>query len=694
MKNRFNVLPIRNKLMFLFMALSGFVLCSAMSIFVVNDGVNFHRDQSSDIDSVARIVARNSEAALAFNDRQAASATLAGLRYHTQVLGAYIFDSEGVPFAHFHQGEGVAGKEEPAAPDASNETLGYFVRMRQGGSRLFTLQNPVALQDVLLEGQRLGTVVVVGDMAPLVDEMQGHLLIILLMLPVAALITFFLARRLQHLVSEPILRLTGIMSRVSSTKDFSIRAGRTSADEIGTLFDGFNEMLCEIEERNETLRQRQERLQELAHFDSLTGLPNRTLFYDRLHQALRNAERFGQNLLVAFIDLDHFKDINDSLGHRMGDLLLVEVAHRLKDVIRSCDTVARLGGDEFTVFAQNIGSDQNSDIIAKHLVETLARPYRVDGRELFITASIGLTSYPKDSCTVDELLRNADLAMYCAKEKGKNAFEHFDPAMNLLASSRLTILNDLHHALERDEFWLAYQPRVDLASGRITGLEALIRWQHPEEGLVMPGKFIQLAEETGLIVGITEWVINTACRQIREWQAAGLPPAPVAVNLPSLLFKRQMAVPMIVAALEQSGVEPRYLEVELTEGTILGGNETTVAQLNELKSLGIIIAIDDFGTGYSSLSYLQRLPIDILKIDKSFIWNISSSDDDLAIVTAIIAMAKSLGLSVVAEGVEKDDQLAFLRTQGCQEIQGYLVSRPVPSNQIDALLAGGALLES
>ncbi len=694
MKRRFNDLPIRSKLVFLFMALSGLVLCAAMSIFILNDSFKYREDQSRDIDSVARIIARNTEAALAFNDQNAASETLAGLRYHSQVLGAYLYTGDGHFFARFHQLKDDYGKGVVIGGNRSAEALEHFVRMHQDGNRFFNLQNPVAIQEVTLEGQKLGTVVVVGDMDPLVNEIRGHLLIFLLLLPVAGMFTFFLASRLQHIVSEPVLRLTGIMNKVSATKDFSLRADRTSSDEIGSLYEGFNEMLCEIEERNETLRLRQEHLQELAHFDSLTGLPNRTLFHDRLNQALRNAERFAQNVLVIFIDLDHFKDINDSLGHRMGDLLLVEVAQRLKVVIRSCDTVARMGGDEFTVFAQNIGSEQNSEIIAKHLVETLAKPYKVDGRELFLTASLGLTSYPKDAGTVDELLRNADLAMYCAKDKGKNAYERYEPSMNLMASSRLTILNDLHHALERDEFWLAYQPRVDLATGRITGFEALIRWQHPEQGLVMPGKFIQLAEETGLIVGISEWVISTACLQIREWQAAGLTPAPVAVNLASLLFKRQVVVPMIVSALEQSGIEPRFLEVELTEGTIIAGNETTVAQLNELKALGIIIAIDDFGTGYSSLSYLQRLPIDILKIDKSFICNISSNKDDLAIVTAIIAMARSLSLGVVAEGVETHDQLAYLRTQGCQQIQGYLVSRPIPADQIAALLEGGVLLES
>jgi diguanylate cyclase (GGDEF)-like protein len=482
------------------------------------------------------------------------------------------------------------------------------------------------------------------------------------------------------------MSLTSLMHEVSLTKNFSLRADPSSSGaEIGSLFNGFNEMLAEVEERNELLRQRQDHLQVLAHFDSLTGLANRLLFNDRLSQVLHQADRSKQSVAVYFIDLDHFKDVNDSLGHRVGDLLLVEVSRRLKERMRSCDTVARLGGDEFTLFPQNIGTDENAGKVAEILLKTFATPYQVDGHELFVTASIGFTIYPKDTSSIDELMRNADLAMYFAKERGKNNCQQYLPEMNQRASSRLTLLNSLHKAIAGREFSLVYQPQVDVTTGRITGMEALIRWNHPTEGLVSPVRFIPLAEETGIIVEITEWVLRETARQILAWQDQGIPVVPVAVNLSAVLFKRQVIVPMLETVLAETGLNPSLLEVEVTEGILLL-SENALEQMERIRQMGITIAVDDFGTGYSSLSYIHRFPVNVLKIDKSFILNITTNPDDYSIVTAIIAMAKSLGLDIVAEGVEEAGQLAYLRTQGCEEIQGFLFSRPVPADQASELL--------
>ena len=364
----------------------------------------------------------------------------------------------------------------------------------------------------------------------------------------------------------------------------------------------------------------------------------------------------------------------------------MEVSRRLRGAMRQCDTVARLGGDEFTVIALNVETVAQAETVAQNIIQLFATPYRVDEHELFVTASIGLTLFPQDGNNFDELLRNADLAMYHAKERGKNAYQFFQPKMNQYAATRLLLQNSLYYALDRHEFRLCYQPRISLDHGRMTGMEVLIRWQHPEEGLLLPAKFLPLAEETGLIVSMSEWVIHTACRQAREWQDHGFPPVPIAVNFSPQLFRRQVAVPMVSSALTESGIKPELLEIEITEGTLLMA-DTAIQQLKTLKQMGITIAVDDFGTGYSSLSYLQRFPIDILKIDKSFIWNITSNRDDLAIVTAIIAMARSLGLLVVAEGVESRDQLAYLLSQGCQEVQGYLVSQPVPASAVQAFFA-------
>jgi len=688
----FSGLPIRDKLLLLFMLLSAVVLLMAGTIFLLSGAMSFQRDQRQNLLSLAAVIAENSTAALVFDDLPAAQQLLRGLASHKDIVAAYLVGHEGKCFASYER-PGVVIETGmaimPAAGAAAN--LAVVRRYAAEETSLFNWCAPIGMHRVQLEGQDLGTVLLIGSndtfLAGLVR--QGLLAGVVFLL--SAGVAFLLAARLQRLISAPILRLTETMHQVSVSKDYSVRAEQGSNDEIGRLYGGFNDMLCEIEERNQLLSERQEHLQQLAHFDVLTGLPNRGLYFDRLGQALRHAERDNHTVMVVFIDLDHFKDVNDSLGHRIGDLLIVDVAKRLKEKVRASDTVARLGGDEFTLFAQDIGSAADVETVAEHLVNLFREPFIIDGRDLYVTASIGITLFPQDGTTVDELLRNADLAMYQAKERGKNAFEFFTPDLNSQASHRLRLLNDLHHALERQEFQLVYQPRVAIASGLMTGMEALLRWQHPVEGRVMPGTFIPLAEETGLIVGITEWVIREVCRQQRAWQQEGHQLVPVAVNLSAPLFKRQLVVSLLVDALAESGLEPSFLEAEITEGALLS-SEATIGQLQALKELGITIAIDDFGTGYSSLSYLQRFPIDILKIDKSFVWCIPAEHNDLAIVTAIIAMARSLGLAVVAEGVEKPEQLAFLHTMGCKEIQGYLASRPVSADVVKGFFGDHKLL--
>jgi diguanylate cyclase len=675
-------LPIRNKMMLLFMLLSAAVLVLAGAIFVLSGAQSFQRDQRQNLTSLAAVIAENSAATLAFDDQQAARQLLRGLASHQDIVAAYLVGHKGDLFASYERpGVKLEAGMDIGATHAATVNLAIVQRYADEVAQPVSWCAPVGMHKVLLEGQDLGTVLLISSNEPFMKGLFNKGLLAVAVFLLSAVVAYLLAARLQRVITAPILQLTTVMHQVSTTKDYSIRADLGGRDEIGKLYSGFNEMLCEIEERNQLLSERQEHLQKLAHLDVLTGLPNRSLFFDRLGQALRHAERDHHNVMVVFIDLDHFKDVNDSLGHRIGDLLIVEVARRLKDKVRASDTVARLGGDEFTLFAQDVGSSADVQLVAEHLVNLFRQPFTFDGRDLYVTASIGITLFPQDGTTVDELLRNADLAMYLAKERGKNAFELFTPELNSLVTHRLALLNDLHHALERQEFLLVYQPRVALASGRMTGMEALIRWQHPVQGIVMPGTFIAMAEENGLIVGITDWVIHEVCRQQAAWLKEGYPVVPVAVNLAATLFKRQVVVPLIVDALAASGLDPVFLEVEITEGALLLSEEA-LGQLQALKELGIIIAIDDFGTGYSSLSYLQRFPIDILKIDKSFVWSIPSESNDLAIITAIIAMARSLGLAVVAEGVEKPEQLAFLHTMGCKEIQGYLASRPVAADQV------------
>lgn len=450
----------------------------------------------------------------------------------------------------------------------------------------------------------------------------------------------------------------------------------------------------DITERKRT----EERVIRLAYHDTLTGLLNRHSFKDHLAQAVANAQRYKRFVATLFIDLDRFKRINDTLGYQVGDLLLQGVAERIQECVRKSDkaarnvadassnSVSRLGGDEFTILLPEIKQVQDTARVAKRILEAIARPFTIAGHEIFITGSIGITVYPLDGEDPDILLKNADSAMYSAKEQGRNTFQFYTESMNASSFKRLALENGLRKALDREEFIIYYQPQVDIASGRISGMEALLRWKHPELGLVPPGDFIPLAEETGLIVSIGEWVLCAACIQNKAFQNRGLPPKRVAVNISSFQFRRQSLVKTVTKALKMSGLDPRYLELELTESAIMKNMEESSKILEDLKEMGLRVAIDDFGTGYSSLAYLKRFPLDILKIDRSFIRDIPEDQDNAAIAAAIIAMARSLNLEVIAEGVETEDQLAFLRDQGCDEVQGYYFSPPLPSEEIEAYL--------
>lgn len=433
-------------------------------------------------------------------------------------------------------------------------------------------------------------------------------------------------------------------------------------------------------------KQAEGRVHQLANHDALTGLPNRRLLADRLAQALALAHRNQKKVAVMFIDLDRFKTINDSLGHRTGDRLLQHVARRLTGVLREGDTVSRLGGDEFVVILPEVASAGDAAVVADKIMEILAPPFSIGGHELHITPSMGISLYPNDGKTVETLIRNADAAMYHAKEMGRANYQFFVPQMNVRAAERLQTENDLYRALDRDELALYFQPKIDLASGLICGTEALLRWRHPERGLVAPDNFIPLAEETGLIVPIGEWALKEACRKAKGWQALGLPPLPVAVNLSARQFRQKNLVDKVSQVLTETGLEPGLLELEITETTLMQHTGDNLAVLDKLYALGVKFSIDDFGTGYSSLSYLKRFPVDELKIDRSFVGDIPHDSDDAAIVSAIIALARSLNLQVVAEGVETEDQLAYLARAGCHQAQGYYFSRPLPEDQMLALL--------
>ncbi|MCE5315088.1 MAG: EAL domain-containing protein [Armatimonadota bacterium] len=432
-----------------------------------------------------------------------------------------------------------------------------------------------------------------------------------------------------------------------------------------------------------------ETLRVQATHDPLTGLPNRLLFSDRLTQRLAQARRQEQPLAVMFLDLDRFKLINDTLGHNIGDMLLKSVSERLQGTLREVDTIARMGGDEFTIILSDIDNADSAVVVADKVLQALAEPVILDGHELFVSASMGISLFPSDGGNAETLVQNADTAMYRAKEQGRNNYQLYTEAFNAAAVEKITLEHSLRRALARDEFLLHYQPQVSIGTGKVKGTEALIRWRQPNLGLVSPGQFIPLAEETGLILPISEWVLRTACTQNKAWQDAGLPHMSIAVNISARQFEQNELTPMVENALEESGLDPRYLDLELTESTLMQNPDTAVSILQKLKDMGVRISVDDFGTGYSSLSYLKRFPIDAVKIDQSFVKDITSNPDDAAIAGAVVAMAHSLKLEVIAEGVETLDQLEFLRGLRCDEMQGYFVSPPVPAEDLQQQIING-----
>jgi diguanylate cyclase (GGDEF)-like protein/PAS domain S-box-containing protein len=432
----------------------------------------------------------------------------------------------------------------------------------------------------------------------------------------------------------------------------------------------------------------EERIQYLAYYDALTGLPNRTLLQDRLSKALASARRRNDKVALLFLDLDRFKIINDSLGHLVGDLLLQEIAARLKRFSREQDTVARLGGDEFLIVLTDVTDLPDAAVAAERLMDAMTAEFIIQGHSLCVSCSLGISIFPEHGADAEALIKNADAAMYSAKENGRNNIQLFTEHMNAQAVERLILEKSLRLALEKRELFLMYQPQMDIVTGKITGVEALLRWQHEELGLVPPDAFIRIAENSRLIIPIGEWVLRTACSQARKWQDEGIPAVSIAVNVSAVQFRQEDFCEVIRRVLDETGLAAQHLELELTETLLLADADVTLSVLQELKAMGLALAIDDFGTGYSSFSYLRQFRVSKLKIDRSFIRDVATNPNDAAITSAIIGMAKSLNLKVIAEGVENEAQLSFLTAHQCDEIQGYYFSRPLGVEQIGDKLRG------
>ena len=502
-----------------------------------------------------------------------------------------------------------------------------------------------------------------------------------------AAVAFLLLRALLTRRLRALQQAAGELGRGNTLVPIDVEA----RDELGDLAQSLRTM-------GHHLRQSNEQTHYFAYHDSLTKLPNRLMFGEYLKRALAHAMRGQRTLALLFVDLDDFKHINDTLGHAAGDQVLIEFSQRLLHCLRADDyvgrtpaseegdSIARLGGDEFTILLPDIEDVFHAATVAERVIAATAPPFWYREQELHIGASIGITLYPSDGVEAETLIKNADMAMYDAKAKGKNTYQYYREHMNVAAVRRLSLETALRRALEREEFEVYFQPELELASGRIVAVEALIRWRHPEDGLVLPGQFITVAEETGLIVPIGQWVLTAACRQAAAWRDAGLAGLTVAVNVSGVQFLRQELPDLVQEALREARLAPTALEIEVTQAALMRVEHSVVRQLPALKELGVAIAMDGFETGYSSLGYLRRFPIDKLKIDRSFVAGVATEAGDAAICSAILAVAKSMGLTVTAEGVEEPAQLEFLRERGCRLIQGNLVSPAVPASAIPALV--------
>ena len=696
-------ISIRTKLTILIVSISTVSLLLASIAFITSDRINTQQTVSDNLGTMADIIAANSSAALLFSDPDAAQETLSFLNSQQHIQAAAIYDGDEKEFAHYIK-PGL-NLELPAS-DLQNENILFWSDYVELYTRIF------------YEGDLIGFIYLRSDMEAIHDRLVMFLGIVAIVLLASLLLTFILGAQLQRIITDPLLRLSAIARQVSTGKNYSVRVIGESKDELGNLITDFNTMLDEIQLRDNELREHRLRLEERvtqrtrelesanallelskeqaesvanrmeyhAHHDALTGLPNRILLNDRITSELAHARRQQTNAALLFLDLDRFKIINDSLGHAVGDQLLRVISRRLNNCVREEDTVARLGGDEFMVLLPRISGSADAGRIAKKIIECLVDPISCNGHELHITTSIGISIFPYDGTDAETLIKHADISMYRAKELGRNKAIYYTAEMNAGSRKQLAMETNLRKAVERNQLRLFYQPKVDINRNMIVGVEALLRWKHPTMGFISPLDFIPVAEDSGLIIPIGEWVLNTAFRQLKQWHNTGFTGLTVAVNLSSAQLSRPGFEDVVAQALGEAGLDARMIELEVTENVAMENIDSAITVLDRLKCMGISIAMDDFGTGYSSLNYLRRLPIDIVKIDKSFVSEIPDSTDDVTIAQAIIAMAQSLKLSLVVEGVENVRQLNFFRQQGVNIVQGYLFSKPVPASELLRML--------
>ena len=701
---KFRDISIRRKLTLIIVVISSVSLLLASIAFITTDRINTREALGNNLRTMADIIAANSSAALLFGDTLAGEENLGFLEAQEHIEAVEIFGLDGSEFVSYRKES--TGHAHPRKPDFGTNNILF----RDNHIELFS--------NITHEGEIIGVVYIRSDTKAVRERLIWFLGIVCVVLLTSLLVTLMLSAQMQRIITDPLLRLSAIARQISIEKNYSLRVIGKGKDELGNLVVDFNKMLDEIQLRDNELKdhktqledrvtQRTRELEESnnqlsqskrqaetvakrmeyhAHHDDLTGLPNRILLNDRINTELAHARRQKSMMALLFLDLDRFKLINDSLGHAIGDQLLRVISRRLKNCVREEDTIARLGGDEFMILLPRITSSSDAGRVGRKITEALVEPVSCNGHEIHITTSIGISIYPFDSTDVETLIKNADISMYRAKELGRNKVVYYTAEMNAGSRKQLALETNLRKALDRGELELHYQPKINTARNTVVGVEALLRWNHPTMGSVSPAEFIPVAEDSGLIIPIGEWVLETAFKQLRKWHDAGHDELTMAVNLSSAQLSRSGIEATIHDSIENAGIDPCMAELEITENIAIHDIDSAIAILNKLKCTGINIAMDDFGTGYSSLSYLRKLPIDIVKIDQSFVRDIPDSKEAILIAQAIIAMAQSLRLSLIVEGIENVKQLNYFRQQGCEVMQGFLFSRPVAAEDILEIL--------
>jgi diguanylate cyclase (GGDEF)-like protein len=680
-------LSLRKKLMLMLLLTSLGALFVSAAGFVISDWYTSKISTIERLKVMAGILGNNTVAALTFEDNVSAARTLDSLKSETDIVSAILYNQRGEVFASYRRDESFTIQD---MPDRESGVIGddFYVFI-----------------PINFDQAGIGHIMLVSDQSKWRQRQMLHIATVSSVFLLSFVFAFLISSRLQRVIADPVLSLARTARHISRDNDYAKRAVKASGDEIGQLVDDFNDMLDQIQHKDDELKRFTEKLEEKveartqaltdltrqlehqAYHDMLTGLANRTTFDNHLHLAIEQSHRYGGKLAVLFLDLDRFKVVNDTLGHAVGDKLLVKVADRFSSCMRASDTLARLGGDEFAVLLVNITSSGEVMEVAHKLRKVMTEPVEVDGYNLHPSVSIGISLYPGDGDTAESILKNADAAMYRSKDNGRNQITFFSPEMNTQAGRRLELENKLRQALRDGALEVHYQPRCDARTQKIIGVEALARWRDRDEGYISPSEFIPMAEECGLISAIDEWVLSTACRDVLHWYQGERPDISLAVNFSPVQFSRKDPHELVKRILGETGFPGNRLELEITESLFGPDSVGVTGSFQRICELGVEISVDDFGTAYSSLSRLKNLPLHTLKIDQSFVRDLGQDPNDETIVLTIITMAHNLNLSVVAEGVETRLQYEFVRQHGCDVVQGYLFGKPMPADEFEALLS-------